>query len=190
MQKSLFLPLILASLLCSVEAQETVAHAPAIPLKIGYVNLAYIIKFLPETKKLESECESFEKQLKNKLEAQIGELQQKAQALEQGYEAMTELVRNKKQRELRQLQKDLEQIQLESQEKMASKYHSLFNPIYEKTRSMIEQVAKENGYTHVFNATIGGDIPLLLYGSEEHNISELVLRKLGISSDEDKKKKK
>ena len=189
MQKSLFLPLILASLLCSVEAQDTVAHAQAIPLKIGHIDVEYILKLLPETKKMESEFNSFEKQLKNKLQAQIGELQQKVQALEQGYEAMNESVRNQKQRELRQLQKYLEQMQLESQGKMVSKYNSLVKPIYEKIHSMIEQVAKANGYTHVFNADIGG-IPVLLYASEEHNITELVLRKLGISPDEDKKKKK
>ena len=187
MKKSLFLTLGLTALLCSVKAQETVAHAQAIPLKIGYTNVEYMLGLLPETKKIESECKSFEKQLRNQFEAQLGEYQQKAQAFEQGYATMTEAVRNQKQKELQQLREDLDQLQLEAQEKLVNKRNSLFMPIYDKITSTIEQVAKENGYTHVFNANTGG-IPVLLYVSEEHNISALVLKKLGVSPDEHKKK--
>ena len=187
MQKKMFLTLILTALLFSVEAQEVSPPTQPSPLKIGYTNVEYILGFLPETKKIESEYVSFEKQLKNQLEAKIGEFQQKMQAFEQGYEAMTEAVRKQKQLELQQLRNNLEQLQLDAQEKLANKHTSLLKPVYEKIQSKIEEVAKENGYTHVFNANTGA-IPVLLYASEEHNISEQVLKKLGVSPDKGKKK--
>ena len=42
-------------------------------------------------------------------------------------------------------------------------------------------MAKENGYTYVFNSDAGyGTTPILLHGPDEHNISELVLKKMGV----------
>ena len=187
MQKKMFLTLILTALLFSAEAQEALPPTQPSPLKIGYTNVEYILSFLPETKKIESEYVSFENQLKNQLAAKLEEFQQKVQTVQQGLEAMTEAVRNQKQLELQQLQKNFEQLQLDAQEKLANKHSSLLKPVYEKIQSKIEEVAKENGYTHVFNAKTGG-IPVLLYASEEHNISDQVLKKLGVSPDKGKKK--
>ena len=102
-------------------------------------------------------------------------------------ETMTEPARNKKQQELQQQQMRIQQEEMEAQEKLASKHTNLLKPIYEKIQNKIEQVAKENGYTHVFNANVGG-MPVLLYAGEEHNISTLVLKKLGVNPNQDKKK--
>lgn len=187
MQKKFFFTLVLTLILFRIDAKEASPNTRTPPLKIGYTNIEYVLSFLPETKKIESEYISFEKQLKNQLDAKIEEFQQKAQTFQQGYEAMAEAVRKQKQIELQQLQKSLEQFQLESQEKLASKHTSLLKPVYEKIQSTIEQVAKEQGYTHIFNVTTGG-IPVLLYASEEHNISDQVLKKLGASPDKGKKK--
>ena len=52
-------------------------------------------------------------------------------------------------------------------------------PVFDKIGTAIEQVAKENSYTHVFNLAVGGQ-SILLYAREEDNVSNLVLKKLGI----------
>ncbi|MEM9416925.1 MAG: OmpH family outer membrane protein [Bacteroidota bacterium] len=188
MQKIFFLALTLVTLLFGPEAQAVSADKQVLPLKIGYTNVEYIFDLLPERKKIESEYASFEKQLGNQMQTKYGEFQQKLKAFQQGQETMKEAVRNKKQLELQQLNRSLEQLQVESQEKLAKKRASLFNPLYEKIQSKIKEVAKENSYTHVFSANPGG-IPVLLYASEEHDISKLVLKKLGISPAKHKKKK-
>ena len=187
MQKSFFLVLTLIALLFGIEAQA-VPDKQVLPLKIGYTNVEYILSLLPERKKIESEYTSFEKQLSNQMQAKMREFQKKAGDFQQGNETMPEAVRNKKQLELQQLQNSLEQLRIESQEKLAKKQTSLFKPLYEKIKSKIKEVAKEKGYTHVFNASPGG-MPVLIYASEEHDISKLVLKKLGISPTKDKKKK-
>ena len=158
------------------------------PLKIGYTNLDYILSLLPETKRIETDYKSFEKQLKNRLEAKVGEFQEKLQALEKGYETMTDPVRKQREAELLQLKSSLEQLQIESQESLANKNVELLKPVYEKIQQAIERVAKENGYTHVFNQETGG-IFILLYAPEEYDISDLVLKKLGINQPKDKTKK-
>ena len=166
----------------------TLTPAPTPSMKIGYVDLDYVFSFLPEIKKVESECASFEKQLQNQLEAKIREFQQKLQDLQQGYETMDEPVRNQKQQELQELEKNLKRLQLESQEKLMSKRNSLLSPIDAKIRSTIKQIAEENGYIYILNASLGG-MPVILYVVEEHNISDLILKKLGVSPEKEKDSK-
>lgn len=181
MKNRLLLTLACVLVLSNIQAKDK-------PLKIGYTNLDYILSLLPETKSIEADYKSFEKQVKNRLEAKVGEFQEKLQALEKGYETMTDPVRKQKETELLQLKSSLEQLQIESQESLANKNVELLKPVYEKIQQAIEVIAKENGYTHVFNAETGST-SILLYATEEYNVSDLVLKKLGITLPKDKEKK-
>lgn len=60
------------------------------PLKIGYTNVEYILSLLPEAKRIESELKTFEKQLKNQLEAKMANFQEKLEAFQKGHATMTE----------------------------------------------------------------------------------------------------
>jgi outer membrane protein len=53
-------------------------------------------------------------------------------------------------------------------------------PVYKKVGKAIEDVAKENGYTFVLNQQIGG-LDVILYGDEKNDVSDLVLKKLGVT---------
>mmetsp|Transcript_3879 Transcript_3879/g.8752 ORF Transcript_3879/g.8752 Transcript_3879/m.8752 type:complete len:192 (+) Transcript_3879:5541-6116(+) len=189
MQKKILLILFLSLGVNHSYAKTKLDSVQSSSLKIGYTNMEYLLSFLPEKKKIESEYASFEKQIKNQLATSVGEFKQKWQDFEQGYETMTEEVRNKKESELQQLQGDLEKLQIELQEKLTSKHTNLLKPIYEKITQAIEQVAKEQGYTHVFNANVG-NLPVLLYADEQYNVSMQVLQKLGVTLEKTSNKKK
>ena len=184
MKNKVLLTLAFASVVASLQAKEK-------PLKIGYAKLDYILSLLPETKRVEANYKSFEKQVKNQVEAKIIEFQEKLQAFQKGYETMTDTVRDQKETELRQLQSTIEQLQIESQESLANKHTELLKPVYEKVQQAVEKVAKEKGYTHILNADTGdiGDIAILLYAAEEYDISNLVLQKLGVTPTKEKGKK-
>ena len=157
--------------------------------KIGYTNLDYVLSFLPEAKKIESDYRSFEKQLKKKLEFDLASFQEKLEAFQKRYATMTDAVRSQKQTELQALQSNIEKLQLESQESLANKQIELLQPAYDKIQKAIEEVAKEEGYTHILSSDAGG-IPILLYAEEDNNISEIVLEKLGITPPIKQEKKK
>jgi|688.fasta_scaffold319263_2 outer membrane protein len=183
MQKRSFLILVLLLSLFKVYAKEKLPNIPqSSPLKIGYTNVEYILGLLPEAKMIASEYASFEKQLNNQLIAKIEAFQKQADAFEQGKEVMTEAARNQKKIELQQLEGSIRQFQLELQEKSDNKRNDLLRPIYDKIINAIQQVAKENGYTHVLNTNVG-NMPVLLYADEAHNISDWVLKNLGIDPD-------
>jgi outer membrane protein len=188
MQKKILLTLALLLSMAKLYAKEKSFSVQPVSVKVGCANVGYIFNFLPEKKTIESECKSFERQLKKQLEVKSEEFQQKAKAFQQSYEAMTEAVRNKKQLELQQLHGGLEQLQLESEEKLVSKSAGLLGPVYDKITNAIEQVAKKNGYTHILNVSTE-PFSALLYADEKYDISDLVLRELGIDLAEAKSKK-
>jgi len=66
----------------------------------------------------------------------------------------------------------------EMQTQMAQKRDSLLAPILEEVRTAIQSVAKDNGYTYVFDGSPG--VGVLLYADETTNITSLVKSKLGL----------
>ncbi|MDX1629935.1 MAG: OmpH family outer membrane protein, partial [Fulvivirga sp.] len=53
-------------------------------------------------------------------------------------------------------------------------------PIYSKVGNTIEAVAKENGYTYILNGNVGG-VDVVLYADDKNDVSDLVLKKMGIT---------
>jgi outer membrane protein len=158
------------------------------PLKIGYVRAEHIFNLLPDNKRLESDYKAFEQQLKNSLEKKFVELQEKAQLFEKGYETMSEPMRKQKEAELRQLQITFQRLEMEAQESLSNKHVELLKPIHAKIQKAVAAVAQENGYTHIFNSDIGG-LSILVYAEENYDISDLVIKKLGITATKETDKK-
>lgn len=186
MQKRLFLVLTLMAFFLSLGAYAGPAKE-MLPLKIGYADIEYIADRLPEMTRVRSELASLRKQYVNRLEAKGKEFQQEGQAFFKGGESMTAAERSKKELKLQQLENSLKKMQREAEQKLANKQAALLNPLYEKIHKAIEQVAKDQGYTYVFNTNVGG-APILLYANEKYNTSDLVLKKLGVKLPKGKKK--
>ena len=148
-------------------------------LKLGYTNADYILSLMPEAKQIESDLTAYETQLQNQLKSKIEEFQTKAAAYQQNGEGMIDAVRADKESELQGMQQDIQAFEQQAQQSLANKRNQLISPAYEKIGTAIEQVAKENGYTHIFSSGSPG-FNVLLYAREEDNVSDLVLKKLGI----------
>lgn len=155
------------------------AYCQSSTLKIGYANVEYILGLLPEAKVIESEFKTYEQQLTNQLQSKIGEFQKKAEEFQREGANMTELVRADRQNDLQNMQASIEKFQQEAQVSLQNKQLELFQPAYKKITDGIEVVAKENGYSHVFSDNASG-LQILLYASSEDDISNLVLKKLGV----------
>ena len=99
---------------------------------------------------------------------------------------MLEAVRLNTERELAQLQQNIEQLQQDAQTTIQTKQTQLMEPVYKKVGKGIEDVAKENGFTFILNQQIGG-LDVILYGDEKMDVSDLVLKKLGVTPAEQPK---
>ncbi|MEL6412512.1 MAG: OmpH family outer membrane protein, partial [Bacteroidota bacterium] len=167
MKKRLTLLVPFLFLCFQLHAKKEPQQAPAaMPIKLGYTSLEYLISCLPETPQVESTIKSFEKQLEQRFRNEVGKLQQQEQAYRQGYETMTEAVRQQKETELKQLQTRCQQMQVDLNYQLKAKKDSLLLPLYEKVQAAIEQVQKEKQYTHIFNVSMSG-VAILICAEEQ-----------------------
>lgn len=157
----------------SAQAQET--------QKIGYADWEYIFSQLPEFKQIDSELKTHGTQLENQLKAKYADYETKVKAY-QGMPATTpDAIRADKERELQGLQESIQKFQQDAQTSLQNKQTALMDPVFKKVGKAIEDVAKENGYAFIMAPQVmnGGDV--LLYSDEKYNVSNLVLKKLGVT---------
>ena len=148
-------------------------------LKIGYTNAEYLLGLLPEAKQIEADLRAYETQLQNQLKAKYQDLQTKIADYQANEGSYNELIKADKQRELTSLQESLQQFQTDAEQSLVTKRNQLLQPAVEKIGTAIQAVSEENGYSMVLSAGSPG-FDVLLYASEKHDISKMVLKKLGI----------
>lgn len=167
---------ILAFLVASVSAKSQDSS-----IKIGYTNAEYILSNMPEAKQIEADLKVHEQQLTAQLEAKSKDFQAKVAEYQRTAENMIPEVRADKEQELQNLQQSIQKFQQDAQTSLQRKQGELLQPAFDKIQKAIDEVAKANGYSHVFNSgqpEVG--LNILLYAREEDNISDLVLKQLGI----------
>ena len=150
------------------------------PVKIGYADVGYIFTQMPEFKQVDVELKSTQNMLKTQIENKAKEFQTKLQDYNANVNNMLEAVRANTERELRQLQENLERLQQDAQATIQNKETQLMEPLYNKVGDAINAVAKENGFTLILNRQIGG-LDVVLYGDDKMDVSDLVLKKMGIT---------
>jgi outer membrane protein len=150
--------------------------------KIGYVDIDYIFGQLPETKQIETEIKSLETQLKNQIDAKYKKFQADLQEYQKAVQAgnIPDAVRANTERELQQQQQNIEKLQQDAQVNLQNKQAQLMNPLTDKIGKAIEDVAKESGFTFVLTQQIGG-LDVVLYADDQTHISDLVLKKMGVT---------
>jgi outer membrane protein len=148
--------------------------------KIGHADWQYIFEKLPEYKTIEADLKAFESKLQSELKAKNQELEAKYKAYQSLPSNTPDAIRKDKESELTFLQENLRKFTEDAQVSIQKRQNDLIKPVFEKVGKAIEDVAVENGFAYIINPqnVSGGDI--LLFGDEKYNISNLVLKKLGV----------
>ncbi|WP_245882952.1 OmpH family outer membrane protein [Hymenobacter chitinivorans] len=149
------------------------------PLKIGYTSVEYVLSQMPESRQIESDLKAYSSQLEAQLKSKYADYQAKAEAYQKGASTMTEVVRADKEKELTGLQNSIQEFQRSADQSLQQKQQALLKPALDKLQKTIDAVAEENGYTYVLNSD--GASPVLLHGPKEGDISDLVLKKMGVT---------
>ncbi len=152
-------------------------------LKLGYTNADYLLSLMPEAKQIQAELDSYEKQLDNQLQAKIKDYQTKGQEYQNLDPSTSEVIRKDKETEIVNLQNSIQSFQQQAQQSVVQKRAELLQPAYDKIQKTISEVAEENNYTYIFSTDTGNGF-VLLYAKEEDNISNLILKKMGITPPE------
>ena len=155
------------------------AHAQA-PLKIGYTSVEYVLSQMPERKQIESDLKTYSGQLEAQMKSKQTAFDTKLKAYQQGGPTMQAVVKADTEKELQTMQQGLQEFQQTAQQSLQQKQQQLLSPVLDKIQKNIDLVAAESGYTYVLNSDAGSS-PILLHGPKEGDISDLIVKKMGIT---------
>ena len=142
--------------------------------KYGHLNGQEIMMQIPGIDSLQIKLDAFQKELQATGEAMLQEFQAKKDLFDKQAGTMSASVRKVKENELLRLQNKILEFQESAQQDLENKQLELQQPFLDKLTKAIADVAKENGYTYIF------DERMLLYSEGGDNVSVLVKKKLGI----------
>jgi outer membrane protein len=149
--------------------------------KIGHADWEYIFSHMPEYKQIQIDLKTHETQLQNQLKLKSQEFEAKYKSFQSLPADTPEAIRKDKESELAYLQENMENFRRNAQASIEKKQHELIAPVFTKVGQAIEAVANEHGYSYIINPQMlrGGDV--LLFSDQKYNISNLVLKKLGVT---------
>lgn len=120
-------------------------------MKAGYISVENMVSIMPETAKIDSLLELYQKDSINPQYAQIVSLYQYKDSVYRDSLKTPPAVRKQIEQELPSLIYQIQNWQQIVNQAMESKQNELLAPIYRKVYDAIRAVAKEKGYTHVFS---------------------------------------
>ncbi len=144
--------------------------------KFGYIDSGELLALMPEKKTAEDELQTFAKSLESQLGAMQAEYQQSVQDFQNNESTYTDLVKQDKIAEIQGLEQRIQSFQQNAQNALQKKEQELLEPILTKARNAIEDVAKEERFTYIFDSSMGS----ILYVDESENVLSLVRKKLGL----------
>ncbi len=144
--------------------------------KLGHINFAQLYELMPGQDSIRAEFTTFQEQLQSQFQAMQTEYETKLADYQANQATMSSIIKQTKEKEILDLQRRIQEFQQTAQEELQNKESELTAPVIEKARTAVKDVAKENGYTFIFNSTEG----LLLYSETADDIMALVKKKLGL----------
>ncbi len=165
--KQLFPVLFLLFSFASVQAQ-----------KVGHLNSQTLLAEMPEVKQAESNLKAFQTQLEKKGQQMVETLQKAYQEVSRK-EQQGEISPKQLEEEGKKLKAEEEKIQAyeaDMQAQMVTKREELLQPILDRVNTAIADICSVKGYQYIIDLSSG----VLLFASEEHDITAEVKTKLGL----------
>jgi outer membrane protein len=120
--------------------------------KFGYISVENVVQLMPETAKIDSILERYQADSINPQYAQIVQLYQyKDSVYRDSVHPAPPAVKKQIEQELPTLINQIQNWQQIVNQAIEAKQNELLSPIYKKVYDAIKLVAKEKGYSHVFN---------------------------------------
>ncbi len=144
--------------------------------KFGYIDSQKLINMMPGKDTVDLQLRNYQKELENTIESMLTEYQNKIANYQANVESMSAIIKKTKEQEIQQLEQRIQDFQQNADADFQARQSELYNPLLEKAKKAIEDVAEENGYTYIFDSSIG----FLLYYEKGDNVMSLVKKKLGL----------
>lgn len=118
--------------------------------KIGYISADEIIQLMPEARTVQDELDQYRESLYQNADDKRAAFDEAVQKFFKDSTTMSPSMKEVKRLELQKQNADLGQDNQRIQNQFQMKQDELAAPIQKKLQAAIEEVAKENGFTYVF----------------------------------------
>ncbi len=145
-------------------------------LKLGHINSQELMQIMPGRDSVQTVLQGEVTELETTLKQMQAEAEKRYNDYVANQAGWTELIRQTKQREIQDMAARIEEFQKNAQEQLQTREQELLKPIIDRAKKAIEDVAKEGGYTYIFDAGTAA----LLYDEGGDDIMPLVKKKLGL----------
>tara|TARA_R110001592_G_scaffold72390_2_gene221095 strand:+ start:65347 stop:65856 length:510 start_codon:yes stop_codon:yes gene_type:complete len=146
--------------------------------KIGHINADELLQLMPETKKAQTELETYGRQLEKDLTDMETELQNKIDSFRANEKMMTTLARETKTKELQELQMRIQEYSQRAQQDLQQKQVELLTPVIERATTAVQEVAKENGFSYILDSSPSKAV--VVFAENGEDIMPMVKAKLAI----------
>jgi len=145
--------------------------------KFGHIAAELLMQEMPEYDSAQVKFQELNKTYELEIERINVEINKKWEEFQQNEATMTELIKQAKQSELAEMQQRLQAFIQSAQQDLQQQQMMLIQPVVEKARQAIEEVAKEQGLIYVFDMSQNNPV----YASEESmDLLPLVKEKLNL----------
>jgi len=165
--------LTLLSLFALLFSQSVFAQSK---LKIGHINSSELLMAMPERDGAQQALIAYATNLEQQLQIMNKEFETKYLEYLEKQSSMSPLIQQTKQKELQKLQNRILEFQESAQDDLRNKENELSQPLLNKAKKAIEEIAQEKGYTYILDISAG----MVLYFEDNDDILHLVKKKLGI----------
>lgn len=144
--------------------------------KLGYIDSNELLEMMPGKDSIQTALQNYGKSLETQLQAMYGEYQTKVQDYQANRNTMSDIIRQTKEKELADLETRIQSFQEQADADLQKKQVEMLQPLLDKAKNAIEAVARENGYTYIFDVGTGA----FLFFEKGDNIMPMVKTKLGL----------
>lgn len=148
-----------------------VSSAAMAETKIGLVDMQKAIQATSAGKKAKAELESEFEKRKKELSKKEGDLKKMSEDLEKKKSVLSEEVLAKKQGEFQEEMMKYREVLNKNQQEIQKKERDLTQPILEKMRKAINQVAKDGKYTMILENS-----PMVLFTDGSQDVTDEVIK--------------
>jgi len=143
--------------------------------KVGFVNTQRILRDSAPAKEAQTQIDAEFEKRNEELQELVGELRQRVQAFEKDAPVLAESDRNRRQRELGNLDADVQRKQREIQEDFNRRRNEEFAIIIEQANAAIKRIAEEENYDLILQDAVTV--------SDRVDITDMVIEALNKAAD-------
>ncbi len=146
-------------------------------VKFGHINSEELIQAMPEYDSAQNQVMKLKEQYDLEVERIQVEINKKIDEYNKNEKTMSDLIKEAKASEIQDMQTRLQNFAQTASQDLQQKSMTYMQPVMDKARKAISDVAEEEGLIYVFDVSQGNPV---YFSSKSVDVLPLVLKKLGL----------